>query len=184
MLNKPKYDINRFDLPLGLAVILALLALVVQPFSSVQAENEILSNLRQNSSSVGLILEESTEGKMFFPPVEIKKPDKNLKAVISFYSSTPGQTDSSPFIAADGTRVFDGMIANNCLPFGTEVKIPALYGDKIFKVHDRMNKRYGCSKFDIWMDAPVKELRKLGIKRAELEVYYAPKKIKEIVKNK
>jgi hypothetical protein len=74
------------------------------------------------------------------------------------------------------------MIANNCLPlygrkYGNStkkayVKIPALYGDKIFKVHDRMNKRYGCGKFDIWMDAPVKELFKLGIKRAEVEVYF------------
>ena len=65
------------------------------------------------------------------------------------YSSTPDQTDSSPFITASGTRVRDGIIATNMLPFGTKIRIPEVYGDKIFIVEDRMNRRYWMN-VDIW----------------------------------
>lgn len=67
----------------------------------------------------------------------------------SAYSSTPDQTDASPFITAKGTRVRDGIIAANFLPFNTLVKIPDLYGDKVFVVEDRMNARY-TNTIDIW----------------------------------
>lgn len=67
------------------------------------------------------------------------------------YTSRPEETDDTPFIAADGTHVYDGMVAANFLPFGTKLRIPELYGDKVFTVHDRMNKRYHY-KVDIWMD--------------------------------
>lgn len=77
---------------------------------------------------------------------------KTLKAWITAYSSTPDQTKSygSPFITANGTRVHNGVIATNVLPFGTKVKIPALFGDKIFTVEDRMAARKK-NVFDIWM---------------------------------
>mgnify|MGYP001593081784 FL=1 len=65
------------------------------------------------------------------------------------YSSTPDQTDDSPFVTAWNTRVRDGIVAANFLPFGTRIKIPEIYGDKIFVVEDRMNRRY-WHKVDIW----------------------------------
>jgi 3D (Asp-Asp-Asp) domain-containing protein len=77
---------------------------------------------------------------------------KTVKMVITAYSSTPDQTDDSPFITASNKRVADGIIANNLLPFGTKVRIPELYGDKIFVVEDRMNKRKGNYHADIWME--------------------------------
>jgi 3D (Asp-Asp-Asp) domain-containing protein len=40
-----------------------------------------------------------------------------------------------------------GIIANNCLPFGTKIKVD----NKIFEIQDRMNQRYGCDSFDIYM---------------------------------
>jgi 3D (Asp-Asp-Asp) domain-containing protein len=40
-----------------------------------------------------------------------------------------------------------GIIANNCLPFGTKIKV----NNKIFEIQDRMNERYGCDNFDIYM---------------------------------
>jgi 3D (Asp-Asp-Asp) domain-containing protein len=100
------------------------------------------------------------------------KPDRFVKAVITAYTSTPDQTDSTPDIAASGKHVYDGMIAANWLPFGTKVKIPALYGDKIFTVDDRMNKRYGYGRMDVWLDTSKAEARKFGVKRVEIEVYY------------
>jgi 3D (Asp-Asp-Asp) domain-containing protein len=82
------------------------------------------------------------------------KPAAKAKAVytvsVSAYSSTPDQTDDSPFITARNTYVRDGIVATNFLPFGTAIKIPAVYGDKIFIVEDRMNKRY-TTNVDIWM---------------------------------
>lgn len=101
-----------------------------------------------------------------------RAPDNVVKAVITAYTSTVDQCDDDPFIAASGKRVYDGMIAANWLPMGTKVKIPALYGDKIFTVDDRMNSRYGFGRMDIWMDAPRAEARKFGVKRVNVEVYY------------
>ena len=104
-------------------------------------------------------------------------PDKVIKAVITAYTSTPGQTDDTPFIAASGKRVHDGMIAANGLPFGTKIKIPSVYGDKIFIVEDRMNSRYGFGRFDVWLDMSRAEARKFGVKRVEVEIFYPEKVI-------
>lgn len=100
---------------------------------------------------------------------EAKNVSKTLKAVITAYSSTPDQTDDTPFITASGKDVADGVIANNLLPFGTKVRIPELYGDKVFVVQDRMNKRMGNHRFDIWF--PTKQLAlNFGVKSVEIEV--------------
>lgn len=98
-------------------------------------------------------------------------PDKVVKAVITAYTSTPDQTDSTPDIAASGKKVYDGMIAANWLPFGTKIKIPALYGDKIFTVDDRMNSRYGYGRMDVWLDTSKAEAKKFGVKRVEVHVF-------------
>jgi 3D (Asp-Asp-Asp) domain-containing protein len=43
-----------------------------------------------------------------------------------------------------------------------------LYGDKIFEVHDRMNKRYNV-KVDIWMDN-LKAARQHGVRHITVEI--------------
>jgi len=63
------------------------------------------------------------------------------------YSSTIDQTDSTPFITASGTTVRDGIVACNFLPFGTKIKFPEIYGNKIFIVEDRMA---DDTMIDIW----------------------------------
>ncbi|MFA5114296.1 MAG: 3D domain-containing protein [Candidatus Margulisiibacteriota bacterium] len=68
--------------------------------------------------------------------------------VASAYNSLPGQTDSSPWITASGTRCREGVIASNHFPIGTKLLIEG-YKGKVFVVEDRMNKRYG-KKIDIW----------------------------------
>lgn len=75
---------------------------------------------------------------------------KTIKMMVTAYSSTPEQTDDTPFITASGKHVADGIIANNGLPFGTKVRIPSLYGNKVFVVEDRMHKRMGEVHADIW----------------------------------
>lgn len=77
-------------------------------------------------------------------------PSSGRVVIVTAYSSTVDQTDSSPFITANGTRVRDGIIACNFLPFGTKVKFPEYSGDKIYTVADRMAKK-NSHKIDIWM---------------------------------
>ncbi len=96
-----------------------------------------------------------------------KKVYKNVP--VTAYSSTPDQTDDTPFITASGTHVRDGVLAANFLPIGTRVKIPEIYGDKIFIVEDRMNARYRY-RADIWMETR-EEAKRWGIKYVTLEVY-------------
>ena len=94
---------------------------------------------------------------------------KKMMVSMTAYSSTPGQTDDSPFITANGSHVRDGIVAANFLPFGTKVKIPELYGDKVFSVEDRMNARY-YYKIDVWMPT-YEEAKKFGVKYVEVEIF-------------
>ncbi len=114
------------------------------------------------------------------------KPDKVSAAVMTAYSSTPDQTDSDPFTAASGKRVYYGMIANNCYPFGTQLRFldkdgNSAFGDKVFTVDDRMNSRYGCNRFDMWLDEPLPTVRAFGVKRLSVEIFYKKKVVKKVV---
>jgi 3D (Asp-Asp-Asp) domain-containing protein len=118
------------------------------------------------------------------PNNEIKKPDPVVKSLppakpkgvrmvlMTAYNSEKAQTDDSPCTTATGFNVCkhgkEDTIAANFLKFGTKVKIPALYGDKVFIVRDRMNKRYS-NKVDIWMTSRTKALQ-FGIKYAKIEI--------------
>lgn len=68
--------------------------------------------------------------------------------VATAYNSEEGQTDSTPWTTASGSRCRDGVIASNFLPFGTKVIIEG-FDNKVFVVEDRMNKRY-AKRIDIW----------------------------------
>ena len=87
---------------------------------------------------------------------------------VTAYSSTPDQTDSTPFITASGTGVRDGVIACNFLRFGTKVRFPQLYGEKIFVVEDRMAVK-NSHKMDIWF-VNRDQARQFGIKIAKVEI--------------
>jgi 3D (Asp-Asp-Asp) domain-containing protein len=89
--------------------------------------------------------------------------------VITAYSSTPEQTDSTPFITASGCYVEDGIIANNMLPFGTKIRIPELYGNKVFEVQDRLNSRKGGDHIDIWFPS-YQEAKEFGAKKTYIEI--------------
>ena len=110
----------------------------------------------------------SPESKTSGNPKNLGVKIKELAVSITAYSSTPDQTDDSPFITARGTYVRDGIVAANFLPFGTKIKIPELFGDKIFVVEDRMNSRY-WHKVDIWF--PDRESAiEFGVKTAKIQI--------------
>lgn len=159
---------------------LVLAVLIGNILISQSANAAVEINFSSKVSPEELTLVETVEGKLVHAKeiTESKPPHRVMRAVITAYSSTPDQTDEDPFIAASGKRVHDGMIAANGFPFGTKVKIPSLYGDKIFTVEDRMNSRYGQGRMDIWMDAPRPQVLAFGVKRVYVEIYYPEAKTK------
>ncbi|MFH2136386.1 MAG: hypothetical protein ABII19_02010 [Patescibacteria group bacterium] len=100
---------------------------------------------------------------------EDKEPKKMIYVTMTAYSSTPDQTDDSPFITANGTWVHDGTLAANFLPFGTKVRLPDYSGDKVYVVEDRMNQRY-TYRADIWMETR-EAAKQFGVKYLKMEIY-------------
>lgn len=165
----------KFTLNAGILLLL-LMSMVTFGSVEVKADQNPVSNdlwLIENSPTVGTTtIMTGVDLNLAHGILRSGTPDKKIKAVITAYTSTPDQTDSDPFTAASGKRVYDGMIAANGLPFGTKIKIPSLYGDKVFTVDDRMNSRYGFGRMDIWFDSSKGEAMKFGVKRVEVEIYY------------
>jgi 3D (Asp-Asp-Asp) domain-containing protein len=111
-------------------------------------------------------------GNTFIPVAEPSSESKVIKfipVIVTAYSSTPWETWGDPFITAAGTTVRDGIVANNLLPFGTEVRIPELYGEEIFVVEDRMNSKKGYYHIDIWFPS-YPEALSFGAKKTYIEV--------------
>lgn len=114
--------------------------------------------------------------KISFVVEEPKAPEivvvRTSTHVMTAYNSEVGQTDSTPCITANGFNVcqhgIEDTIAANFLPFGTKVRIPDLFGDRIFIVRDRMNKRFS-ERVDVWMLSKTDAL-KFGVKKAKIEV--------------
>jgi len=88
------------------------------------------------------------------------------------YNSEAAQCDSNPCITATGFNLcehgIEDTIAANFLKFGTKVRIPDLYGDRVFIVRDRMNSRYS-DRIDIWM-LNKEEAKEFGVKVVKLEI--------------
>jgi 3D (Asp-Asp-Asp) domain-containing protein len=100
------------------------------------------------------------------------KIEKTLKVWVTAYSSTPEETDDTPFVTAWNTPVRDGIVATNLLPFGSKIRIPELFGDKIFTVEDRMHRRK-TDFVDVWMGSKLEALE-FGISRTNIEVIGEP----------
>lgn len=135
--------------------------------------NQLLNiGVAQNADGQLMVLGGNTLVQVSSPVMPIKTghycSSQSRFAIVTAYSSSPDETDASPFITASGTRTRDGIIAANFLNFGTRVKIPALYGEKVFVVEDRMA-AHNSGKVDIWM--PSKSLAiQFGVRRAEIVV--------------
>lgn len=105
-------------------------------------------------------------GGDFLISVDMAVPPKTIRTVLTAYSSTPDQTDDTPFITASNKKVRDGIIAANFLAFGTKVQIPEIFGDKVFTVEDRMAKKHG-DKIDIWFSER-RLAKRFGIQEANI----------------
>ncbi len=124
------------------------------------AANPVVAN--QNADFDGFVIPERSA--KLFPVLP-----RAYKVDVTAYTSSVEECDSDPFITADGSTTRDGIIATNFLPFGTKVRLPDLFGDKVFVVHDRMNARY-VYRIDVWMEKKV-DMRQFGIHRnVEIEI--------------
>ena len=146
----------------GLVVQVSLLSLVV-PYT-IHADAENMTDAFSKATIV-------KNGRLTICKIDKSSYEvvKKVKMMITAYSSSVDQTDSTPFTTASGKTVEDGIIANNMLPFGTKVRIPELYGKKVFVVEDRMHKRKGSYHADIWFES-YKEARDFGAKVTYIEV--------------
>lgn len=153
--------------PLGFSKIMAKTKAEFGSFS-IEKINQAL--MEENRANFGFNLIQNDSLMAISSPITpwTYKPKRAYVVAITGYSSTPDQTDHTPFITAAGTHVRDGVIAANFLPFGTVIKIPELFGDKTFIVEDRMASRYWFN-IDIWF--PERELAKeFGIKKVKIEI--------------
>jgi 3D (Asp-Asp-Asp) domain-containing protein len=91
---------------------------------------------------------------------------------ITAYNSIPNQTDNTPCITANNFNVckhgIEDTVAVNFLKFGTKIRIPDIFGDKIFTVRDKMNARY-TNRVDIWM-INKDDAIKLGKRLAKIDI--------------
>jgi len=138
--------------------------LINSPILAVLADtNTILPAIDTNVESSS---SESTPKEEIAP--ETLKVVKKQWVTVTAYSSTVDQCDSSPFYTASGTHVHNGTIASNFLKFGTKVRFPSIYPDRIFIVEDRMNVRFN-GRVDIWFPTR-QEAKSFGAKHLEIEI--------------
>ncbi|MCD6528186.1 3D domain-containing protein [bacterium] len=158
-------------LSLFLVIILLTLGFLFPPQEKTQSAEEIEANLisQEIENHSFFIIGRNNLLPTVTPPHNQLKVVEHLKVIVTGYSSSPYETDDTPYITAAGTLVRDGIIANNFLPFGTKVRIPEIYGDKIFVVEDRMNRRKGYYHIDIWFPS-YWEAKKFGVKRTYIEI--------------
>ena len=143
-----------------LALIPAFVALLAVPQTGFESDYLPAAN---NESASAFLAEN--------PPLTYRTAfinGKILSVYATAYNSVPEQTDDAPFITASGTYTRDGIIAANFLPFGTALKIPDIFGDKVFVVEDRMNERYG-DRIDIWMET-IEEAKKFGLRKVKIVI--------------
>ena len=93
--------------------------------------------------------------------VEVEAAKEEIESKLSgtfyTYNAEESQTDGNPYRTANGKIVKDGIVANNCLAFGTKIEVEGL---GVLEVQDRMNSRYGCNDFDVFRENPKDNFKK------------------------
>lgn len=137
--------------------------------SIVGSPNPTLVNRQFNQTEGVELLAQNYPGTIASSDNSVETPEvSSMEVVITAYSSTPGQTDNTPFITASGSYVRSGVVAANFLPFGTKIKLPEIFGDRIFTVEDRTHEKYN-DRVDIWFPSKAEAI-KFGSKISEIEI--------------
>ncbi len=132
----------------------------------------------RNPSVLALKKEEDTKEE----EVEEKAPQKEEKEVVlekrwveltAYAPLDPGAIEGmcfsgNPRVTASGTTTREGIVATNMFEFGTRIRIPSIYGERVFTVEDRMSPRY-TNTVDIFVPTR-SEAVSFGTQRAYVEV--------------
>ncbi|MFA6215294.1 MAG: hypothetical protein WC768_01870 [Patescibacteria group bacterium] len=131
------------------------------------------SNMLVQGQNLVIKAENSDNQKVYLAkPIKEVKVLAVYKLTVTAYSSTVDQCDSDPCSTANGFNLCkhnqEDVIAANFLPFGTKVRLPEYFGDRIFTVQDRMNARYP-DHADVWFKTRAAAI-KFGAVYTKLEV--------------
>lgn len=146
-------------------LLLAILSPFIFPHA---AEGQLISSLETEISAVSELAPDVAGSHL--PETDARSPGTSVYLTLVAYSSTADQTDGDPFTTASGATVRDGIIAHNGLPFGTRVRFPDHFGDKVFVVMDRMNPRYGNQTADLWMETR-EAAKQWGARVVKMEIF-------------
>lgn len=157
-------------------------ACVLGAVGIAQAEVAPVPSLRALEVEDGIALPDvfaPEQKKVGLPEVERMEPwvVRSYISQVTVYQSVPWETDSDPWTTAAGTRARDGVVAANCLPFGTLIRIPELFGDKVFVVEDRLHPRKSCYIIDVWREYSPQN-KAFGAPKATIEILRTPEQFK------
>jgi 3D (Asp-Asp-Asp) domain-containing protein len=160
-------------IPLFTAMIV-LVQLIFPQFSVAAQELAVIDDL--NTGNITQVIDyQNWDYSIRLPEIDYREPKWTVNITVTAYNSLPEQTDDTPCITASGLDVCDrnleDVIATNLwyLPFGTKVRFPDLFGDKIFSIEDRMNKRY-YQRADVWMQ-DYQTSRAFGKQYTRMEIF-------------
>lgn len=141
--------------------------------SSIQARSLIGERFKDyvaNNSALSPKISKIPSGSL--PENETRKVEYSSVSTVTAYNSEAAQCDASPCITANGYNLCTSQVSNtvaaNHLPLGAKIRIPELFGSKVFVVRDRMNSRY-YDRVDVWMKNKTEAIN-FGVKRASIEV--------------
>lgn len=139
-----------------------LIFLIVIPCNGIPTKDNAVAYTNKSNNHRNQISEKKSY------PKQVQDQTETIKAWVTAYSSTIDQTDSTPRITALGTKTRRGVVAANFLPLGTRIKIPEVFGEKIFIVEDRMHPRKR-GHIDVWMPTR-KAAKRFGKKHTSVVV--------------
>src|SRR4030042_6057976 len=158
---------------LGLVIVFIFDFFLFSTPALASAEND---DMRNFSEMEAILLAETVSESLNYNPAALNtlptNKDQEFSNIgyfsITAYTSEASQCDASPCITPNGFNLcqhgIEDTIAANFLPFGAKIKIPDLFGDRIFIVRDRMNARFQKT-IDIWMRDKATAI-KFGVKVA------------------
>lgn len=154
-----------------------LVALIFVLGMALNVEEFVLVSAKETGSV--LISDTLYHTESSLPVAGKRVPKRTQWVVMTAYTLDIAETDDTPCIPASGEDLctlrkkngFNDTIAANFLQLGTQIKIPDVFGDKVFVARDRMNPRYnGTSRADILLDSKA-EARAFGVKYVKIEIY-------------
>jgi len=180
--NKKGFELSRPNILL-LFVFAGLIAGFLPFFEPERLRNELAANAEAQKAEISAtssgkqtigpesrlsFVEENSLLAVFDPNNPPPQVIREIKVIVTAYSSSVWETDEDPFITASGITVKEGIVAANFLPFKTKIRIPEIYGEKTFIVEDRMSPQSNYQ-VDIWFPSHDEALS-FGAKTTYIEV--------------